>query len=373
MLCPDASGVGMREWPIGIVKKGWLANEITKELITIQLSDEHLLTIVNLMEKTKKNKIPITSMTQLHFNDQSIVDLMMKAVTTLKFGYGLVIIRGIPVDSFDIEDIKRIYVGLSLHFGQLVSQSRFGELVGENFVKPDGGRGVHRLGPLPLHNDPIEILSLCCVRKAASGGENKLVSSLKVWEIVEREHPEYLPILYRGFRVYLAGEQRVDQREFTSEPVPIFSVKDGLRSCWMNINSVELLAEARGELMTDEERAAIRYVLSVIKSEELSIKIQLEPGEMIYINNFEVMHSRLHFTESEDPNNFRYLLRLWLQDTPARPMINQLNIHQNKSGLQGIDAQHSLPKDEYSKVGENFITKMLIAASDERKSQVANM
>lgn len=366
---PHSNAVSVRqnEWLNKVDKKGWLAADVTKNVIAIQLCDEHLAIIIDLMRKTKKKHLQLTDITLQQFNNPSLDKLMGSAKSLLKEGFGIVVIQGLPVDSFAVEDIKRMYVGLSLYFGQLISQSRFGELVGENFVKPDGGRGVHRLGALPLHNDPIEVLSLCCIRKAATGGENKLVSSLKVWEIIEKTHPEFLPILYKGFRVYLAGEQRPDQGEFTSEPIPIFSIKDGLRSCWMNVNSVELLAEARGEAMTAMECEAIRYLLSVIRSEELSIQIQLEPGEMIYINNFEVMHSRLDFTESTDTEKFRYLLRLWLQSTPARPMIEQLNIHQNKSGLQGIDAQLGLENGEYSKIGNSKITKMLIKVPDAQK------
>ncbi|KAF3997028.1 TauD/TfdA family dioxygenase [Glaciimonas immobilis] len=339
MLGSEAVDTLENEWLNKVEKKGWSAADVTKEPVTIQLSDEHLIIIIELMEKTKQKGLRLEDIKPHHFHEPLLEELMRSTRYALKEKIGFVIIRGLPVSTFSIDDIKRMYVGLSSYFGQPVSQSRFGDLVGENFVRAGDGRGGHRAGPLPLHNDPIEVLSLCCIRKAVSGGENTLVSSLKVWEIIEKTRPNYLPIFYRGFRVHLAGEQRPDQEDFTSEPVPIFSEKYGLRSCWMNVSSVELLAKARGDVMTDVEREAVRYLLSVIRSEELCISIQLEPGEMIYINNFEVMHSRLDFTESTDPENFRYLLRLWLQDTPSRPMIDQLNIHQNKSGLQGIDMQ----------------------------------
>ena len=57
----------------------------------------------------------------------------------------------------------------------------------------------------------------------------------------------------------------------------------------------------------------------------------------MFINNFEVLHSRQSFTQWEDPAKARHLLRLWIQSDPPRPLPSEMLVWHNPSKLQGID------------------------------------
>ena len=46
-------------------------------------------------------------------------------------GPGMILLRGIPVDVINLDDLRLMYLGLGTHFGRPVSQSNMGELVGE--------------------------------------------------------------------------------------------------------------------------------------------------------------------------------------------------------------------------------------------------
>ena len=69
------------------------------------------------------------------------------------------------------------------------------------------------------------------MRDAKEGGLSLYASSLKAHEIIAREHPEYLPVLERGFRCDRRGEEAPEDTPVTPYRVPVFSAEDGLLSC----------------------------------------------------------------------------------------------------------------------------------------------
>ena len=48
--------------------------------------------------------------------------------------------------------------------------------------------------------------------------------------------------------------------------------------------------------------------------------MMLEPGDMLFANNYSVMHSRTSFQDFDEPEKRRKLLRLWVKMPGARTL-----------------------------------------------------
>ena len=52
--------------------------------------------------------------------------------------------------------------------------------------------------------------------------------------------------------------------------------------------------------------------------EGVALDMMLEPGDLQFANNYEVLHSRTGFQDHDDPARMRRMLRLWLKMPNAR-------------------------------------------------------
>lgn len=58
----------------------------------------------------------------------------------------------------------------------------------------------------------------------------------------------------------------------------------------------------------------------------MSVELRLEPGDLLMLNNYTVLHSRTDFEDHEDPASTRLLYRLWISIPDFRtlhPLIVQ--------------------------------------------------
>ena len=117
-----------------------------------------------------------------------------------------------------------------------------------------------------------------------------------------------------------------------------FGEKDGLRSCLFSGNvNIELVKKYAPQALAREEEAALIYLNEMRRRPEFAFPVLLLPGEMVFINNYELLHGREDFEDGDTPEEKRFLLRLWLQGRPGRPKPEGMMVVKNRSGLQGVD------------------------------------
>lgn len=327
-------------WPRG-PKAGWMGADLNKEALTADFGRRELQALRSSVAAVVQAGKSLAEISRQDFADPDLARVMRKLDGDLKIGPGLAFLRGVDVENYSVDELRILFVGLGTYFGKALSQSKYGDMLGE--VTPQAGREGDKRGyvvdrALPFHTDHSEIFGLFCIVDAQEGGENLFLSTLKVYEIVQNEHPEYLPLLKRGWRLWLVDEQRPGMASVTPHRVPVFAEVDGVLSGVGVLGGVERCAEALGEELTPEERAAIRYTLAVRARPELHFEAALAPGEAVFINNFEVLHARKGLTHW--PDRKRHLLRLWLQGDPQRPLPPEFPVYRfmNESGRQGVDA-----------------------------------
>jgi hypothetical protein len=327
-------------WPVGVTKKGWLAKDFDVAAATHAFTPGELEFLLALVDKTRAMGLKVTEITREVFDCPELHELFAQLVQKLKCGQGLLILSGFPVRERSEEDIWRMYWGIGTHFGIAVSQNTFGDLQGKVTVTPGtvGGRVYGSSAAAPFHSDRIDILTLLCINKARVGGANEFINALALWEAIERERPDLFELLKRGYPQVRNGEQPAGHAPVTPYRVPVFGEVDGFRSCYFGGNA--MLSHQRqhfAEMLTDQDAEALTYLQEAMGRPEFILRQQLEPGEAVFINNMEMLHSREAFQDGDGPHEKRLLLRLWLQGRPMRPKPHDMTIIRNLSGMLGIE------------------------------------
>jgi hypothetical protein len=320
-------------------RRGWLGAEFDRRALYWDFKPAHLAAIDELMAKLAGDLRPFHQITKRDFSHPALDADLAALLAYIKSGPGLVVMRGFPVDKYTAEEMQTVYWGIGAHFGIGCSQSADGDYLGHVTNVEKASRGYTTARELSLHTDSAEIVGLLCVRDAKEGGMSIYANSLKVHEIVAREHPEYLTVLERGFRCDRRGEEAPGDEPVTPYRVPVFSEIGGLLSTRFVRGVIDRGAETLGEPLTGLEKDALAFFEEVALRDEVRLELRLAPGEASFINNYEMLHARTAFVDHDDPVKKRLLYRLWLQGDPPRPMKKEVHLYQNRSGRMGVDPQ----------------------------------
>ncbi len=243
----------------------------------------------------------------------------------LERGLGLVLLRGLPIyDRFTEDEATAIYWGIGRHIGDLVPQNRAGDLVGQ--IRDLGRRGPYERAyatneDLGFHTDSTDIVGLMCLRPALYGGESFVASSGLLYNIVIQEHPEYLPILCKNFPTDWRSEEPPGSPGWYLEPLYSYfggvlsgTVRTGRAMSAMRFPDVPRLTAA--------EVSCFMYFESLAKRQGVALGMQLQTGDVQFLNNFVTVHTRTAFGDDPaDPTHQRHLLRLWIsRDEAGRPL-----------------------------------------------------
>jgi hypothetical protein len=249
------------------------------------------------------------------WDDPAIAGLMGELRAEVMDGKGAVILSGLPMDQLGVEDFSRIYWGLGTHLGQAAPQSYQRDLIGHVHKAEHNPTGRGYLMDIELfpHTDFHEVLSLAGVRPSAEGGVSGLVSSLAIHNAMLEEAPGHLETLYEGYFHELAGGEQV-----SPEKVPVFCNVDGMVSCYFHVLFQMGAAKKRGEEIPADLMAAQQCFAGIAARPEVKAEFMLEPGEMLFWHNFQMLHARSAFHDSDEQK--RLLLRLWLNVEGGRPM-----------------------------------------------------
>src|SRR5579859_6458477 len=282
-------------------RDGWLGAEFDRGALYWDFTPAHLAAIDELMAKLAGDKRPFHQITKRDFSHPALDADLAKLLAYIKTGPGLVVMRGFPVDRYTPEEMQTLYWGIGAHFGIGCSQSADGDYLGYVTDVGKNSRGYTTARELTLHTDSAEIVGLLCVRDAREGGLSIYASSMKVHEIIARAHPEYLPVLERGFFCDRRGEEAPDDEPVTPYRVPVYSEKDGILSCRYVRGVIDRGAAALGGELTQLEKDALACFEAVAQRDDVRFEVMLRPGEASFINNYEMLHARTGFVDWDEP------------------------------------------------------------------------
>jgi hypothetical protein len=230
-------------------------------------------------------------------------------------GRGFALVQELPLDGLTEPQCDTVALGIGCHVGVVAPQGPDGvPLVHVRDVGVDPSsptrRSYQHSGRLGYHADPHGVVALLCVRPAKSGGLSSIVSAVAVHNEIVRTRPAVADVLYQPWwRDARTGD---GPESFYRQPVYSVDERGGLVA---NYGPDYMLSAQRGAHvppLSEQQVAAMAAVDGLNDDPRLVLTMDLQPGDMQFLANHAVMHSRTDYEDHPEPERRRDLIRLWL-------------------------------------------------------------
>lgn len=282
----------------------------------IRLSPEQIDEIDRALHAVHEQSLPLLKVTAGDFPLPTLAGELERIADVLENGRGFVLVKRIPVERYGQAAASTIFWGVGRHLGTPVSQNASGHMLGHardtgRSLADPATRGYQTRANLPFHTDGSDVLGLLCLRAARSGARNAVVSSAAVHNAVLARRPDLVERLYRTHFFDRREEHAPDDLPYTALPLVSWS-GSGLS---MRYNRCYLESAQRfpGVPRLDPtDRELFDLVDACAGSPEFRLDIDFEVGDLLFVNDHTVLHSRTGYEDFAQPGLKRHVLRLWL-------------------------------------------------------------
>ena len=289
-----------------------------------RLSDDDVDEIDAAVETVRRRGLPMKAVTRAEFpllRLGPVVDALQEEVVS---GRGFVLVRGLPVEERGREAAALAYWGIGSYFGRAVSQNAHGHLLGHvkdlgrDPAKPDT-RIYQTSARHRYHTDSCDIVGLLCLQPAMRGGASSIVSSTTIYNEMLGRRPDLVAELLQPLAVDRKGEIPEGKAPFYN--MAIFHWHEGLLSTIYArdfIEGAQRFPEA--PRLTSAQIEAMDLLDQLAGDPSLRLDMTLEPGDMQFLHNHQILHARTAYEDHPEPERRRHLLRLWLTPPNGRPL-----------------------------------------------------
>jgi alpha-ketoglutarate-dependent taurine dioxygenase len=245
----------------------------------------------------------------------------------LSEGLRFAIVDRLPLDEIGHDAAQTVYWLLASMVARPVAQKLDGTMIYD--VHDTGAQALPGSGIRPdktnieirFHQDnaynttPPDYVGLLCLRPAKSGGVSRVLSFHTVYNELLAKHPERMARLYKPF--WYDRQREFHPGEAPAFYAPVFEMTDELqvRFTAHQINGGYAM---RGEPIDNEGAASLATVLGIFEDPAISVDFEFEPGQIQFVGNRVLGHSRTKFEDFPEPERRRHLVRLWLRDHGRR-------------------------------------------------------
>ncbi|EJT47926.1 hypothetical protein A1Q1_03161 [Trichosporon asahii var. asahii CBS 2479] len=300
--------------------------------------------------------LPLTAVNRETFPfSKNITDFLLKLRDFIVDGPGFTLIQGLPVNEWSVPKSSAIYLAIGSVIGVPVSQNHKGHVLGH--VK-DLGNDPTQIDKVRIytttarqffHTDNADIVGLLCLHRAKEGGESDVVSAQHVWNTLQRERPDVAEILSQPIWYFdRKGEVSEGQKPWIQKSV--FYWHDGkLLSVYdpYYVKSIQRFIDA-GLIPGHSEAQKEAFQVLEDTALRLSLHMVLEVGDIQFVADTHVFHSRTAYIDHLPPTPRRHLMRLWLATPESeggwkRPFPD--SAHPRRGGIQVNDQPATCPLD----------------------------
>jgi hypothetical protein len=270
----------------------------------------------------RRTGAPLVDVSRENFPLGDFADVLGDVRRELMDGRGIVMMRGFPLERFDREETAIAYLGLGSYLGITMSQNKHGHVLGH--VKDLGGdygdlntRGYMTNAEMRFHTDACDYVGLLCLQTSKSGGASRIASSVTVYNHMLATRPDLAKLLTEDFYRSRSGEVSPGDLPYFKQP--IFSFIDGYFSATGLGAAVDKAQKLSGvPKYTAAQQEAIQLYRRTI--DETALDIAFRRGDIQFLNNFVMLHTRRGYEDWPEAARKRHLLRLWLRDSNGRPI-----------------------------------------------------
>jgi hypothetical protein len=288
----------------------------------------------------RRNGIPVVEVCRDNFPLDRFAGVLADVRRELMDGRGIVMLRNFPVEALDREAQAIAFLGLGSYLGKTVSQNKQGHVLGH--VKDLGGdysdlntRGYMTRAEMRFHADACDYVGLLCLQTSKSGGASRVASSVTMYNRMLDARPDLVKVLTEDFYRSRIGELNPGDEPWFKQP--IFSFTQGYFSATGVGAAIDKAQALPGvPKFTPAQQEAVDLYRAT--AEECAVDIDFKPGDVQFLNNFVMLHTRREYEDWPEESRKRHLLRLWLTDPAGRPIPKEQREGRAGRGvhLQGV-------------------------------------
>jgi hypothetical protein len=312
-------------------RAAWTRTEIADRDYRVTLSAAAGAELLDAVRTLRRQPVPLLALRPDSLEMPVCRAAMADVRRILADGVRFAVLSRLPMEELSLDEAKALYWMLSSMLARPVAQKLDGTIVydvhdtGRQALPGSGVRPDKTNIELQFHNDnsynatmPV-FVGLLCVRPAVTGGMSRVMSFYTAHNALRERHADRLPRLYRPFWFDR-------QREFHPEETPTFSaplfISDGERlSARLSLHQIRGGYALRGEAMDNETAAAVEAIKDVFADPALQFDFHLQAGDIQFVANREIGHSRTEFRDHDEAERRRLLIRLWLRNEGAQGYI----------------------------------------------------
>jgi hypothetical protein len=281
-----------------------------------ELTADEVAELVELVERLQWADVPVDELEREPLPLPRLGPVVDRWADELNGGRGFVLVRGLPVEDLGEDRSALAYVALGLRLGVPVSQNAAGDLLGH--VRDDGSdpddptvrRYRTRLAQ-PFHVDGSDVVGLLCLHGAKSGGVSQIASSVTIYEEIARRRPDLEPLLHEPWYFDRYGEERPGERPWFAAPIAS-GLPDRFRFVYLRWYIDKAQTHADVPRLTPAQVELLDLIDELARDPAIHLDMDFQPGDIQWLANRTILHSRTGYEDHDDPARRRHLLRLWL-------------------------------------------------------------
>ena len=305
----------------------WVGRDVRPEDYRVELSAACYDEIRLAVDELRAYPLPTIVLRPEDFAMPSCREQMARVRHILQQGVRFAIVDRLPVGEMDTGEATAVYWLLSSMISRPVAQKLDGTLIydvldtGQEALPGSGVRPDKTSIEIRFHNDnaynnmPPDYVGLLCLRQAMSGGHSRVISFHYAHNALFTRHPNELPRLYQPF--WFDRQREFHPGESPVFAAPVFENTEELKARF-SVHQINSGYALRGEAIDNQGAAAIAAMFDIVEENGLSVDFDLEPGQMQFVDNRALGHSRTAFVDYPEPGRKRHLVRLWMRDHGRR-------------------------------------------------------
>ena len=291
----------------------WRAGDVAdQDAWTLRLSAADHAELDAALAVAKRKSVDPLQLERDDFPLDPLATKLDEVVRTLLDGRGFARIATLDTARYDDDDLTLLYWGIGLHLGEPWAQNKYGHVLGD---VTDQGKTIddptvrgNELGGIALdyHTDGSDLVGLLCLRTARTGGLSCVANAVAIHNHLVREQPELAapstsrcpmtpgasrpPARRPSIRCRLHRPRRAALRPLHP---PVHPGLAAPRRC-------ARLSATTGRPFPPRPAG---------QRPHFNVYMDLQPGEMQFINNYHVLHGRTAYEDDVAHGYKRHLKR----------------------------------------------------------------
>jgi len=311
-------------------RQAWTRADVRERDYRVVLSDTARRELLDAAATLRRQPVPLLALRADSLDLPACRAAMEDVRAILTDGVRFALLDRLPIEQLSLDEAKALYWILSSMLARPVAQKLDGTIVydvhdtGRQALPGSGVRPDKTNIDLQFHNDNAynflipEFVGLLCVRQAKDGGMSRVMSFATAHNALRERRRELMPRFYRPF--WFDRQREFHPGEPATFSAPLF-IRDGERlHARLSLHQIRGGYALRGG-MDNETTAAVEAIREVFADPALQFQFRLQAGDIQYVANREVGHSRTEFRDHAEADRRRLLIRLWLRNQGAQGYI----------------------------------------------------